>query len=122
MGCFRGYLLDLCSCCPSDFSCVSTNDTILCYKVYDMSGKIRNIKDNCASDGYDLLRLDSEEKETILDSSTGEFHYFYKRRLHALLDIYICEIDKTGFYRFMVNFTVFRGQCFNSCFRQFKEF
>lgn len=118
MGCFRGYLLDLCSCCPSDFSCVSTNDTILCYKVYDMSVKIRNIKDNCASDGYDLLRLDSEEKETILDSSTGEFHYFYKRRL----DIYICEIDKTGFYRFMVNFTVFRGQCFKSCFRQFKEF
>lgn len=109
MGCFWGYLLDLCSCCFLDFSCVFINDIILCYKVYDMLGKIRNIKDNCVLDGYDFLRLDSEEKEIILDSFMGEFYYFYKRCLYVLFDIYICEIDKIGFYRFMVNFIVFCG-------------
>lgn len=64
---------DLCSCCPSDFSCVPASDTILCYRVHDSSGEIKDIKDNCASDGYMLLRLDSAEKEAILDNSTAVF-------------------------------------------------
>lgn len=60
---------DLCSCCPTDFSCVSNNGTLLCYQVQDLPSKIRDIKDVCASDGYSLLRLDSKEKFTFL--STG---------------------------------------------------
>lgn len=60
---------DLCSCCPSDFSCVSNNGTLLCYQVHDLPSKIKDIKDVCASDGYSLLRLDSKEKLTLL--STG---------------------------------------------------
>lgn len=60
---------DLCSCCPSDFSCVSNNGTLLCYQVHDLSSNIKDIKDACVSDGYSLLRLDSEEKFNLL--STG---------------------------------------------------
>eukprot|EP00105_Crassostrea_gigas_P037696 XP_019921844.1 PREDICTED: IgGFc-binding protein-like [Crassostrea gigas] len=62
---------DLCSCCPTDFSCVSNNGTLLCYQVQDLPSKIRDIKDVCASDGYSLLRLDSKEKFTFL--STAKF-------------------------------------------------
>lgn len=69
----------------------------------DLSGKIGDIIDNCASNGYDLLRLDSKEKEAILGNSTGEFDHFYVLVLHALLEIYICEIDKSGFQGLWLN-------------------
>jgi hypothetical protein len=66
------FTLDLCSCCPSDFRCASSNVTILCYRIHEKSSKISNIEEDCETANYNLLKLDTYDKVYLFENSTGE--------------------------------------------------
>ncbi|XP_061194434.1 IgGFc-binding protein-like [Saccostrea echinata] len=62
---------DICSCCPPDFNCASSNGTTLCYQIHEEPSKIRDIEENCESEGHHLVKLNSNEKVLLFKNMTA---------------------------------------------------